>query len=238
LPDTENQESCNEERRYNVYIEQHKGLVEIQLEGSKRFDHWICTFSGGLIALSITFLDKIAPAPKPESIWELKLSWLCCIVTIVASLASHLTSMKAMDRQMDIIKDQYLSPNSQIDDSNSWSRWTASLNSLSICTFFAALIFICLFSYANISNKSMDSIDIGKNNLSTVQEGKKMSRDEKISVSKGAVVPRPMSLDTPQSTSETRMGAITPKAVALPVTGSQGSASQPSTTSQSSGDKE
>lgn len=138
--------------KYMIYIDERRELVIGERESSSRFDKWILTLSGGALGLSITFIDKITPNPTPNSSYLLSLSWLLLLLTILISLASHLTSQAAFRRQRDIL-DKQLEAGTEEGEREGVNRpaiVTNCLNIASMVFFGAGVIFLCLFLIYNL----------------------------------------------------------------------------------------
>jgi len=86
---------------YQSYLDQRKQLAELNTEASRRFDHWICNFSGGMLALSVTFIHNVASSPITGSEYLLFFSWGLLVLTIVCSLLSQIVSMNAAEKRIE-----------------------------------------------------------------------------------------------------------------------------------------
>jgi hypothetical protein len=86
VSDPQEQEYEYRKQRYEAYSKEREGLRAAALEVSGRYDKWMLFLAGGALALSVTFIEKIAPHPPPWSfilLWVLgcfsfyHLSWSC-----------------------------------------------------------------------------------------------------------------------------------------------------------------
>lgn len=73
-----------QKERHADYSARSIRLDELAFKTSERYDQWVLTLSGGALAVSLTFLEKIAPEPVPATLWFLALSWLSFIGAILA----------------------------------------------------------------------------------------------------------------------------------------------------------
>jgi len=64
---------CTQEE-FGDYLATREQLHQLEIEASGRYDKWLMTLAGGSLALSVTFLDKIAKQPAPETLLYLGLS--------------------------------------------------------------------------------------------------------------------------------------------------------------------
>ena len=121
-----------------------------ELEVSGRYDHWILTLSGGAIAISITFLYRIAPVPIRESMPWLERSWFCLLLSLLLGLISLLTSQSALREQRKEL-DRELRQGNPLTYTNKkpHTRITDLLNWCSALSFVAGVY--CLFRFAIVS---------------------------------------------------------------------------------------
>ena len=144
----------NDRLKYNVYLEERKLLIDAEREGSRSFDKAILTLAAGALGLSITFVDKIAPLPQAATLWLLVTSWISFGFSIIITLSSFITSQWACVRQREILDTQWLnSTQGQKSIKNRWTRVTNALNVVSILSFVAGVIFLCLFAFVNLSKE-------------------------------------------------------------------------------------
>ncbi len=93
--------------RHADYNSRSSRLDELAFKTSERYDQWILTLSGGALALSLTFLEKIAPEPETMTLWLLGLSWLSFIGAILSGFFAIHYSREAIYREMDIARENY-----------------------------------------------------------------------------------------------------------------------------------
>jgi hypothetical protein len=99
----EKQEKYKQER--DAYVESYKSernrLIETKTDQSKSYDQSILTFSAGAIALSITFVEKIAPAPSVP--WLLYVAWSFFGFAVLSVIISFLVSHDAFQLEIDAV---------------------------------------------------------------------------------------------------------------------------------------
>ena len=59
-----------------IYLEERKDLVKAEQSMYERFDKAILTLSAGALGISITFINQIAPTPKPNTRGWILSAWL------------------------------------------------------------------------------------------------------------------------------------------------------------------
>ncbi|MCX6908393.1 MAG: hypothetical protein NTY01_10165 [Verrucomicrobia bacterium] len=149
-----------QQARYKVYLDQHKSLIDLEVEASKSFDHWIVTLAGGALAISITFIEKIAPHPRSDTLCWLGFSWGFLLLTILFTLSSHLTSQSGMRRQRDILDlelEKYPTELLPHERTNRFAIITNWLNIASMVTFALGIICLCVFSLSNPPQKEISN---------------------------------------------------------------------------------
>jgi hypothetical protein len=138
----------NKQEEYKVYLEERKQLIEAERETAQQFDKAILTLAAGALALSITFINQIAPNPKPHSIYYLVGAWILFCASLLSTLISFLTSQVACRKQRDIL-DMEISGRDN-NKNNKAASWTNKLNYCSIACFILGVIFLIIFSAINL----------------------------------------------------------------------------------------
>jgi len=120
-------------------------ILRAHLDGSKQFDKMISTLSAGALALSITFINQIAPSPKPCTIYLLVISWILFLSSLFLTLVSFLKSQ-------DACKERLLQMTGEKDDMSAEdaSINTSYYNYLSLTSFSVGVIFIMVFCALNL----------------------------------------------------------------------------------------
>ncbi len=92
-------------KAYELYLLERTRLTTAKQEASKSYDRTILTFSGGAIALSITFLEKIAPQPDAKGL--LYTSWSLLAVAMMSTLYSLLATQRACEQEISDLEKRY-----------------------------------------------------------------------------------------------------------------------------------
>ena len=189
--ETENLEYEYRKQRYDTYTKERDALRNDSLEVSGRYDKAILALAGGALALSITFLEKIAPHPVAWTFILLAVAWLCLIVSVLLELYALATSQTVTYEQITLADEEYrqylssLPEHPQIASSiktpqtpealeglrsrtrslNNWSCWLLSIG----------VFFLCTFSLINLPYTNSN-------------DGKKPMPDESIKASRGSYV--------------------------------------------------
>jgi hypothetical protein len=72
--------------RFAAYQKERDSLRAEALQISGRYDQAVLALAGGSLALSITFLEKIAPNPARWTTWILGIAWLLLIASLLCEL--------------------------------------------------------------------------------------------------------------------------------------------------------
>ena len=91
-------------KRRAAYLSERRALIESEQKSSEQFDKGILTLAAGALAVSLVFLEKIAPKPPHHSVAALYIAWVALIASLLSTLASFLTSQHACRRAVHILE--------------------------------------------------------------------------------------------------------------------------------------
>lgn len=153
-------------QRYDSYVKERDGLRVASLKISERYDKWMLVLAGGALALSLTFIEKIAPHPKSWSFVFLLIAWLLLIVSVVLELVALATSQRALTEQVALLDNEYQSylNSLSVRDATDWTEpaytptpvnneftvKTRERNTWSLRSFVLGIFFLCAFSAVNL----------------------------------------------------------------------------------------
>lgn len=200
-------ESNYRKSRYDAYIKEREALRRDLLEISGRYDKAILALAGGALALSITFLEKIAPHPSGPCRWLLGIAWLFLIAALLLEL--HALALGQTLLNLQIVKDdeiyrEYLNslpeapPTASVENVsldklqksrkrlrriNFWSQWTLILG----------VVLLCIFSLCNLPSIATED--------STMSDSAKNTQPPKsldnLTTSRGSYAPPASALPPP-----------------------------------------
>src|SRR5438876_11182968 len=130
--------------RRAAYLAERRALIDSEQRSSEQFDKGVLTLAAGALAVSLVFLEKIAPKPPHHSVAASYLAWVALIASLLSTLASFLTSQHACRRAVHILE----SPEPAAE-TNWWARITMSLNWIYIAAFVAGISALAYFSIKN-----------------------------------------------------------------------------------------
>ena len=135
-----------ENLKYQVYLDERKSLFNASLEQSRLFDKAILTLASGALGLSLTFIRQIVPEGcEPRNIYSLIVSWIFLALSILSTVVSFLTSVKACAKQIEIMEKE-----TSKDNSNCYRRITGYLNIFSVLCFIIGVFLLAKFSISNL----------------------------------------------------------------------------------------
>jgi hypothetical protein len=93
--------------RYDGYVRDRQAYLKESQEVSDRYDKAILTMSGGSLALSLTFIEKIAPSPLAWSLWFLFVAWLLLILSVLLGIYARAASQRAIPYEIAHLDQSY-----------------------------------------------------------------------------------------------------------------------------------
>jgi hypothetical protein len=167
-----------EENQYlttTEYLGCRDGYDKAELEVSGRYDQWILTLSGGALAISITFIEKIAPVPAGHTLHWLKWSWFLFVVSLLGGLVSLLTSQSAIREQRRELDKAFQDRKPPTYRTRKWfTCLTNLLNWGSALVFVAGVSCLCMFAFTNAPEQKEEQANARRQEeqqLTTVDRG-------------------------------------------------------------------
>ena len=135
-----------------AYLDEQKSLVTGEETSADHFDKNILALAAGAVAISLVFLEKIAPHPRDSSLVYLIAAWSGLVISLLSTLISFLSSQHAYRRQRKIndeifFSDRYAKQPKRI---NRWAWITIFLNWISIVAFIFGLSMLAWFGILNM----------------------------------------------------------------------------------------
>ncbi|MCD6394148.1 MAG: hypothetical protein J7M40_11645 [Planctomycetes bacterium] len=155
-----------------TYHNTRQAYNEAELEMSGRYDKWLLTLSGGALGLSITFIEKIAKNPTENTLFWLKISWACLVLSLLLALLSLVTSQSAIRENRQELDLAYSEDRAPRFSFPRWFTWvTNALNWGSLLLFITGIAFLCIFSFKNIDQSMTNGgINNGQKTTDTTNE--------------------------------------------------------------------
>jgi len=173
---------------YKFYLEERKLLIAAEQEAAKSYDQFMITLSSGALGLTILYLEKVAPHPRPATYPWLVAAWVCFALTLCVMLGSFLMSQSSFRRQRKLNdREQRLADGPQLPlpppsalsylagehgpgnpwpalitrlagTPNPWSDLTSLLNLAGYVLFVIGVLTFALFSYLNLPTQENDPV--------------------------------------------------------------------------------
>ena len=153
-------------QRYEAYIDERERLRQGSIAISARYDKWILTLSAGALALSVTFIEKIAQNPDFWTLILLGLAWAGFILSIVFEMFALRTSQNVTNESLEYLQESYrdylaslsevnetelpISRNLTQDFIEKLKARTRFFNTISLWSFVVGIFFLCFFSLVNL----------------------------------------------------------------------------------------
>lgn len=106
-PKVDDQQAEYQKRLYEKYSADRSELNRNALEVGGRYDKAVFVLAGGSLALSLTFIEKIAPDPTVLSTLYLGISWLFFVASLIVSLLAMSKSQSAIQWQIEQLDVSY-----------------------------------------------------------------------------------------------------------------------------------
>lgn len=149
---------------FNSCTAERNRLIETRTDQSKTYDQTILTFSAGAIALSITFVEKIAPSPAAPML--LYVAWSFFGLAVLSVVLSFLASQRAFQLEIDAVTTRWNAaveaekstsaeatatdaPKPTVRKANRFTTFTRYLNYTSGGMFVMGIVFFVLFGIWN-----------------------------------------------------------------------------------------
>jgi hypothetical protein len=153
--------------RYKAHVARRNSLNDLAFKTSERYDQWVLTLSGGALAISLTFIEKIAPDPARSTLILLGLSWLAYICAVLAGFAAIFFSREAIYKQLEIddaVYEQFRKTSTEdklegevlCEAVNLHIRTLKILNRTSISCLILGTLLMCCFALSNIRGDNVN----------------------------------------------------------------------------------
>lgn len=156
------------QRLYDSYAKERERLNSASLEAGGRYDRIVITLGGGALALSLTFIEKIAPSPCLGTIWILIVAWsslLVCVVLQLLALASSQDAVRLQIERLDAEYGYYFASDNPEDavrnrmpeDMNRFTVRATRFNDWSRYALICGMLLLFAFSAVNMSTKGNEN---------------------------------------------------------------------------------
>lgn len=164
MHDSSDKQNTWEERK-TYFVKFREEVDKRLLQNSDNFDKALLTYSSAGLALSLGFLKDFIPLRDAKAGVLLYISWALFTATVIITIASYLTSQKALWRSLGLAERYYLRyDEAAITDRNVWEQLTIAAAVIGGCLFFFALVCSAVFVAVNLEEsqvaKSSNRVEI------------------------------------------------------------------------------
>jgi|GEM_PF-3234893 len=141
-----------EQAYYDDYLAERKLLIDAEFASARSLDRHLIALSSAALALSITFIDKIAPHPVCTR--TISLAWAMFIVALITELVSFHLCQASMRKQRDLNDAAFVRCH-KLDGvaPNPYVRWQQVLTWCALISFVLGTCFLIRFSAVNLYHK-------------------------------------------------------------------------------------
>jgi hypothetical protein len=133
---------------YEFFFAERQKIVEARQRVQQRTEHLVTAGTAGALVLSITFLEKIAPAPQASSRPFLFGAWLLLLMALLASLLASFASQQAFEHVL-AEYDRAFREETPFDPENWATRWARYLGYGAAAAFVVGVAFLACFGFVN-----------------------------------------------------------------------------------------
>lgn len=196
--DIQNQEFKEaEEKRINLRNELKKEANERRHESQSQYDKYLISLSSASLGFSVAFIkdSKFLNQNYKEIII---VSWVCFVISIIITLISFKTSVRAYQKQMEDI-DNIFEGKTIYETMNSSNKYTKFFNKINLYIFLVGIFLTFVYICSNIKEgdnnmpeekKSTSQEQIQSDNLSD-----ELTTNEKLEIIKKGLVANPLPIE-------------------------------------------
>ena len=129
-------------------LEYRRHLVEARHSAMEDYDRAVMTLAAATLALSVTFLHEIAPAPKPGTTWAVIGAWVLLGIALLATFLSIGTGIVGLGRAIRDYDDRRTKKLER--PGGVWANATDVLNVVSGCCLILGLVLLAWFAGQNM----------------------------------------------------------------------------------------
>jgi len=139
---------------YERFLETRADYIARERVASEQAEKVLIAGAAGVLALSVTFLEKIAPTPKSETLTLLAAGWLLLLVSLAASLITFVLrsqNYRSAREELDLTAGTAKPDFRKVDAMN---KWLDRLLHVRLWTLVVGVVLLVVFAYANIPRAS------------------------------------------------------------------------------------
>jgi hypothetical protein len=140
------------EETYQHYLSTRADYIARERVASEKVDQVLLAGAAGALALSVTFMEQLAPSPQAATMWMLVMGWGSLLASLALGLLTFELRAQAYAfgrRQLDKVRDPAMV------DAGTLRRWNFALLILRILSLFSlvvGVIYLVTFAYFNVKS--------------------------------------------------------------------------------------
>jgi hypothetical protein len=139
---------------YDRFLETRADYIARERVASEQAEKVLIAGAAGVLALSVTFLEKIAPTPKPETLALLAIGWLLLLLSLAASLVTFVLRSQNYRSAREALDLTAGTGKPDFRNVDSMNKWLDGLLHVRLWTLVAGVVLLVVFAYTNIPRVS------------------------------------------------------------------------------------
>lgn len=135
------------------FLEERRRYIEAEVTNARRHREIVIAGAAGTLALSITFLEKIAPTPVPWTLWFLGVGWLAMLGSLAFSVFSFRVTVQAHQANRRRFDKLYLGEAADEEQRavDGWNQKTVSFGSWADGLLALGMACLAVFAFLNVA---------------------------------------------------------------------------------------
>jgi hypothetical protein len=135
------------------FLEERRQYIDAEVTNARRHREIVIAGAAGTLALSITFLEEIAPTPVPWTLWFLGVGWVAMLVSLALSVLSFRVTVHAHQSNRRRLDKLYLGEGAEEEQKevDSWNQKTVSAGSWADALLALGMGCLAVFAFLNVA---------------------------------------------------------------------------------------
>lgn len=153
---------------YANFLAERQRIVDARQRAQQRFDQIVSTGSAAALVFSITFIEKLSPAPDPSTRLILIGAWGFLLLSLGCNFASHIFSQQAFDSYLSEFDKAYCDSTPCNHESGS-STTSRRLDWASAAAFVLGVLLLAFFSISNLTFERPNDANSGSSSREAIR---------------------------------------------------------------------
>jgi hypothetical protein len=142
---------------YDVFLRTRDDLIARERHAGEHSERVLLTGAAGALALSVTFLEKISPAPSSESKIILAIAWVLLLLSLGGSLLAYVVRGRAYRLAREALDAARRTGDLDWSSPNRLNRYIDRLLHFRIWTLLSGVTLLVVFAFINVGTASPPS---------------------------------------------------------------------------------